>query len=105
MASLRFDFSGETVLVTGASRGIGQAVARGFAAASAEVYMLATGSGIEAAAATIAAETGATCHPLSCDITDAAAVRGALAYDRSVSIVVQEAGSGTSILAWRVSPR
>ena len=92
MASLRFDFSGETVLVTGACRGIGQAVARGFAAAGAEVYMLATGSGLEAAAATIAAETGATCHPLSCDITDAAAVRGALASIERLDVLVNNAG-------------
>jgi NAD(P)-dependent dehydrogenase (short-subunit alcohol dehydrogenase family) len=92
MASLRFDFSGETVLVTGASRGIGHAVARGFAAAGAEVYMLATGPGIEAAAKAIAAETGATCHPLSCDITDAAAVHSALASIGRIDVLVNNAG-------------
>ena len=78
--------------MTGASRGIGQAVAEGFAAAGAEVYMLATGPGIEAAAATVAAETGATCHPLSCDITDAAAVRAALASIGRLDVLVNNAG-------------
>jgi 3-hydroxybutyrate dehydrogenase len=92
MASLRYDFSGETVLVTGASRGIGQAIARGFAAAGAEVYMLATGPGVETAAASVAAETGAKCHPLVCDITDAAAVRTTLARIDRLDVLVNNAG-------------
>ena len=47
---------GKTVIVTGASRGIGFAVARAFAACGADVTILSSGAGIHDAAATIAAE-------------------------------------------------
>ncbi|MFO1143144.1 MAG: SDR family oxidoreductase [Amaricoccus sp.] len=92
MASLRYDFSGETVLVTGASRGIGLAIARSFAAAGAEVFMLANGAGIEAAAEAVATETGARCHPIACDITDSAAVQAALAGIGRIDVLVNNAG-------------
>jgi 3-oxoacyl-[acyl-carrier protein] reductase len=38
--SLAFDFSGQTVIVTGAARGIGQATAAGFVEAGASVWMV-----------------------------------------------------------------
>lgn len=79
MGRAAFDFAGESVLVTGASRGIGYAVARGFAQAGAEVTILSSGSGIHQAAARIAEETGRACAALECDITDSAAVKSALA--------------------------
>lgn len=92
MASVRYDFSGETVLVTGASRGIGKAIARGFATAGAEVFMLAADPGVDAAAKDVAAETGSACHALECDITDAEAVSTALAAIGRIDVLVNNAG-------------
>ena len=54
--------------------------------------MLATGPGVEAAAARVAAETGARCLPLVCDITDAGAVSAALASIDRLDVLVNNAG-------------
>ena len=92
MGRAAFDFAGESVLVTGASRGIGYAVARGFAQAGAEVTILSSGSGIHQAAARIAEETGRACAALECDITDSAAVKSALAGMGRIDVLVNNAG-------------
>ena len=69
MGRVRYDFSGERALVTGASRGIGRAVAEAYAAAGAEVVFLAD----DPAAGAVAAAAGAGCRGVVCDITDAGA--------------------------------
>jgi NAD(P)-dependent dehydrogenase (short-subunit alcohol dehydrogenase family) len=65
---------GKVVAITGASRGIGAAAARAFAAAGARVVLLARGArDIEA----LAAETGGLALP--CDVADWTSVEGAVA--------------------------
>src|SRR3990167_1265214 len=92
MGAVRYSFDGESVLVTGASRGIGFAVAKAFAVAGADVTILSSGAGIHAAASAIAAETGRPCAALECDITNSAAVKAALAGMDRIDVLVNNAG-------------
>ncbi|WVT75641.1 SDR family oxidoreductase (plasmid) [Sinorhizobium chiapasense] len=92
MGRIRYDFSGEHVLVTGASRGIGRAVAEGFAAVGAEVTILSSGAGIHAAAREMSARFGRRIAALECDITDSAAVKATLAPLGRIDVLVNNAG-------------
>ena len=69
------DMSGQTVLITGASRGIGADTTRTFAAAGANVALVArSGDAISA----IAAEIGAQAIAIPCDVSDYDAVSSAV---------------------------
>ena len=68
-------YEGQTVLVTGASRGIGLQTARRFAALGARVGLLARD---QAALSAAAAEIGDGAHAVACDLTDPAACRRAV---------------------------
>ncbi len=92
MGRIAYDFSGEHVLVTGASRGIGRAVAEGFAAAGAEVTILSSGAGIHEAAREMSERFGRRIASLECDITDSAAVKATLAPLGPVDVLVNNAG-------------
>ena len=96
-AASPFDISGRTAFVTGSSRGIGLALARGLARPGCEVVL----HGMDAercasAAMSLAQETGASVHAVPFDITDAAAVRAGVAQVvarlGSVDILVNNAG-------------
>lgn len=67
---------GKVVVITGASRGIGAAAARAFAAVGASVALLARS---EAEIAALAAEIGPQAMALRCDVADAGDVAQALA--------------------------
>jgi len=65
MPSTTRDFSGQTVIVTGAGRGIGQAISRRFAEAGAAVWMVDVDADVVGAAA---AEIGERAHAAAADV-------------------------------------
>lgn len=71
---MSFDFTGKRVLVAGASRGIGKAIALQFAAAGAAVAVCARGESALAAARAEIALHGHTVHAMRCDLADAASI-------------------------------
>ena len=86
--------AGRGAVVTGASRGIGLAIARALAAAGARVAMLARSADTLAQRA---AELGGAALPVPCDVSDAAAVGRAiqvitLAFGGAPDILVSNAG-------------
>lgn len=87
-----FDFAGKRVLVTGASHGIGYAVAEGFVRAGAEVAILSSTEDITAAATQITQATGRKVLGLICDITDRAQVRQTVGALGPLDILVNNAG-------------
>ena len=91
-----FDLSGKRALITGSSQGIGFALARGLAAAGAEIVLNGRNAGkLEAAAETLRGE-GATVHTLGFDATDHDGVRAAVdgfeADHGAIDILVNNAG-------------
>ena len=88
-----FDLTGRIALVTGASGGLGQAIARALHAQGASVAL--TGTRREALE-TLAAELEARAHAAPCDLTDTAAVEALIPAVESalgpIDILVNNAG-------------
>jgi len=92
MGQVSYDFSGESVLVTGASRGIGYGIAKGFARTGADLTILADDEGVTAAAEALSSETGTTVKAIHCDITDVAQIKAALSKITSIDVLINNAG-------------
>jgi len=86
--SVSFDFTGKSVLITGASSGIGYGVAMGFARAGAELTILSSTPEIHAAAQRMPG----TVKSIECDIADAAMVTDRLSGVGRVDVLINNAG-------------
>ncbi len=85
-------FNDKTVLVTGASMGIGLAVAKGFGRAGARLAILAENDAIMSAAEEIALDSRAPEHVFQCDISDPQAVADAVGSLDKIDVVANVAG-------------
>jgi 3-hydroxybutyrate dehydrogenase len=86
--SVSFDFNGKSVLVTGASSGIGYGVAMAFAKAGADLTILSSTDSIFDAAQRMPGNV----RPIRCDIADAAMVAKALQPIETLDVLVNNAG-------------
>jgi NAD(P)-dependent dehydrogenase (short-subunit alcohol dehydrogenase family) len=93
----RFDLTGKVALITGGSRGLGQAVVRGLAAAGADVIISSRNlESCERLAAEVHAQTGRRAVPIAChvgrwDDVDSLAQRALDEFGR-VDVLVNNAG-------------
>jgi NAD(P)-dependent dehydrogenase (short-subunit alcohol dehydrogenase family) len=92
------DMTGKTVMITGASKGIGAAAAREFAAHGANVVLLArSGDALQA----LADEIGPQALPIECDVADFVALETAVARSvaqfGSLDVMINNAGVITPI--------
>lgn len=90
-----FSLSGRTAIVTGASRGIGLALAGGLARAGADIIAVARSREALADAERTVAEAGRTCRAIACDVSDPAAVATLFetVADLAPTILVNNAGT------------
>ena len=100
---MRIDLSGKTALVTGSTRGIGNAVARGLSECGAKVAVVGRDLGkAEEAASAI----GAGCKGFACDVSDTAAVAKLVADVEAafggIDILVNNAGITRDNLVMRL---
>jgi 3-oxoacyl-[acyl-carrier protein] reductase len=104
--SLSIDLEGRVALVTGASRGIGRAIALGLAQAGARVFGTATSAAGAEQIDTLAGGPAGPIRGLVLDVTDAAAQQAALARVEGeagpVAILVNNAGITRDNLALRM---
>ncbi len=88
-----FRLDTKTALVTGAGRGLGAAIARGYAEAGAEVILLGrTRSYLDDVSKQIGSQGGRT-SVIACDVTDDGALRDAIAALPCLDILVNNAGT------------
>jgi 3-oxoacyl-[acyl-carrier protein] reductase len=108
---MTFDYKDRRVVVAGASKGIGRAIALAYAEAGAKVSICARGKDALEATRKEMARFGGTAHAESCDLSDAGAIKGyipaaAKALGGGIDILVNNAtgyGLGDDEASWEAS--
>jgi len=90
MGRVNYNFSGKTVLITGASRGIGYAIAEEFLCAGAKIYVLSSQDEIYIAAKKLAYLGDVV--GLKCDITNSASVASVIQNIKQIDVLINNAG-------------
>ena len=94
-----FGLEGRTAIVTGASRGIGRAIATAYAEAGADVALVARDAALLAEVATVVEAQGRRAVVLPCDVTDLEAVQATVSRAVSelghVDVLVNNAGGNS----------
>ena len=101
MTNIRFDFTEQSVIVTGAAQGIGLELARFFATAGAHVFLVDYDESVDSAAASVG---GTAIRADVSETTDVeAAVKTVLAQAGRVDILVNNAGILRDSVLWKLS--
>jgi len=99
MGMIRFDFSGQTAIVTGGAKGIGQTASEKFTESGARVFLIGIDEKKGASVAEEIRAKGGEAEFVSCDVTDAVSVERAFAHilsaARRIDILVNNAGGWT----------
>jgi 3-oxoacyl-[acyl-carrier protein] reductase len=101
-SSLSFDFSGQTVIVTGAARGIGRSVSEAFIAAGATVWMVDLDAAeVESAAAEIGGRPAVADVAVTADVERV--VAAAVAETGRIDVLFNNAGLLRDKVLWKLS--
>ena len=102
--SVRFDYAGQVVLVTGGTKGIGRGIAEGFLGAGATVIVCGRNPPVEAPSS-----GGRSAEFIACDVREAEAIKTLLAEvmrrHGRLDVLVNNAGGSPSVAAATASPR
>lgn len=86
------DFSNKSVVITGASRGIGFGIAEAFASHGADLHLISSGKTIHEAGAKLTKMTEASVKTYQCDISDKHKVVEVLSEIETIDVLINNAG-------------